>query len=173
MIKTFIIAAVSADGFIAKDENHPAYWTSKEDKARFIELTKRAEVVVMGSTTYQTLKRPLADRTNIVYSRNKNKNFEGAEMTQATPQDLLKDLEARGFREIAICGGSHIYSMFLGAHCVDKIYLTVEPKLFGKGISIFNETVNFDLKLISSQATESGSLLIEYDVNYHGGKLAE
>jgi len=171
MIKTFIIAAVSADGFIAKDENHPAYWTSKEDKARFIEITKRAGAVVMGSTTYQTLKRPLADRLNIVYSR--KSTFEGAETTQAEPKQLLKDLEARGYNEVAICGGSYIYTLFLKAHCVDKIYLTVEPKLFGVGINIFNETVNFDLKLISSEATESGSVLLEYDVNYHGGKLAE
>ncbi len=171
MIKTFIIAAVSADGFIAKDENHPAYWTSKEDKDRFVEITKRAGAVVMGSTTYHTLKRPLADRLNIVYSR--KKTFDGAETTQAEPKQLLKDLEARGYGEVAICGGSHIYTMFLKAHCVDKIYLTIEPKLFGKGITLFNEEVNFDLKLISSGMTDFGTLLLEYDVNYHGGKLAE
>lgn len=171
MIKTFIIAAISADGFIAKDENHPAYWTSKEDKARFVELTKRAGVVIMGSTTYRTLKRPLAERLNIVYSR-KN-TFEGAEVTQDEPKVLLEKLKEKGYGEVAICGGSDIYTMFLKAHCVNKIYLTVEPKLFGVGINIFNETVNFELKLISSQVTESGSLLVEYDVNYHGGKLAE
>jgi dihydrofolate reductase len=171
MIKTFIIAAVSADGFIAKDENHPAYWTSKEDKEKFIETTKRAGVVVMGSTTYQTLKRPLADRLNIVYSR--KHTFDGAETTKDEPKELLKKLAARGYSEVAICGGSHIYTMFLKAHCVDKIYITIEPKLFGVGINLFNETVNFDLKLISSETTASGSLLVEYDVHYHGGKLAE
>ena len=43
MIKAFIIAAVTADGFIAKDAQHsPFNWTSKADKKRFIELTKRA-----------------------------------------------------------------------------------------------------------------------------------
>jgi dihydrofolate reductase len=171
MIKTFIIAAVSADGFIAKDENHPAYWTSKEDKDRFVEITKRAGVVVMGSTTYETLKRPLADRLNIVYSR--KRTFDGAETTQDAPKDLLKKLETRGYSEVAICGGSHIYTLFLKAHCVDKIYLTIEPKFFGVGINIFNEAVNFDLKLISAEAMPSGSILAEYDVNYHGGKLAE
>jgi dihydrofolate reductase len=172
MIKTFIIVAVSADGFIAKDENHPAYWTGKEDKKRFIELTKRAGVVVMGSTTYQTLKRPLADRTNLVYSRSK-KVFDGAETVHEKPTELLQKLEARGFKELAICGGSYIYTMFLKAHCVDKIYLTIEPKLFGVGINIFNELVNFDLKLISHEVTETGALLLEYDINYHGGKITE
>lgn len=171
MIKTFIIAALSADGFIAKDENHPAYWTSKEDKARFVEITKRAGAVVMGSTTYATLKRPLADRLNIVYSR--NKTFDGAETTQAEPKELLKQLESRGYGEVAICGGSQVYTMFLQAHCVDKIYLTIEPRLFGTGINLFSEMVNFELILISSETTATGSILLEYDVNYHGGKLAE
>ena len=35
-MKIFIIAALSADGFIAKDARHAATWTSKEDKQFFI-----------------------------------------------------------------------------------------------------------------------------------------
>lgn len=171
MIKTFIIAAVTADGFIAKDANHAAYWTSKEDKARFIEITKRAGAVVMGSTTYQTLKRPLAERLNIIYSR--SKTFDGAETTQAAPRDLLNQLAERGYKEVAICGGSHIYTMFLQAHCVDTIYLTIEPKFFGTGISLFNESMNFDLTPVSTETTPTGTILIEYKVNYHGGKLTD
>lgn len=172
MIKTFLIAAVSADGFIAKDEKHPAYWTSKEDKKRFVEITKRAGVVVMGSSTFETLNRPLSERQMIVYSRSP-KHFEGAETTHDEPTVLLEKLEARGFKEVAICGGSHIYTMFLKAQAVNKIYLTIEPIIFGKGITLFKEEMNFHLNLISAEKSESGSILLEYDVNYHGGKLAE
>lgn len=167
MFKVFIIAAVSADGFIAKDSQHAALWTSKADKKRFIELTKRAGVVVMGSTTYKTLGRPLKERVNIVYS--KNQSFEGAEVTQDNPKDLIKKLEERGFKEVAICGGSHIYSMFLKAGVVDTIFLTIEPIIFGKGITLFNEDLHYFLKLKNSQASESsGSLLLEYSVDYTG-----
>ena len=172
-MKTFIIAAVSADGYIAKDSQHPALWTSKADKKRFIELTKKAGVVVMGSTTYKTLGRPLKERLNIVYSR--SQTFEGAEITQDTPRDLLKKLEERGFKEVAICGGSHIYSMFMKAGVVDTIYLTIEPLLFGKGITMFNEDMRYNLILKSSQVSEStGSLLLEYKVDYSGtAKMTE
>lgn len=165
-MKTFIIAALSADGYIAKDESHPAFWTSKEDKRRFVELTKRAGVVVMGSTTYKTLPRPLKERVNIVYSR--SKTFEGAETTQKSPADLLKELEDRGFKEVAICGGSHIYAMFMKACLVDKIYLTIEPILFGKGIRLFNEDILDHLKLEACGQTESGAILLEYSVDYSG-----
>src|SRR4051812_30315640 len=108
MISCFIIAALSADGCIAKDDKHSSFnWNSKEDKKRFIELTKKAGVIVMGSNTYATLPGMLKERINIVYSR--TKKFEGAEVTTKEPAKLLKDLEARGFKEVAICGGSHIY----------------------------------------------------------------
>lgn len=168
MIKVFIIAAVSADGFIAKDSQHsPMYWSSKADKKRFIELTKRAGVVVMGSSTYKTIGQPLKERVNIVYS--KNQTFDGVEVTQDSPMDLIKKLEGRGFKEVAICGGSHIYTMFMKANIVDTVYLTIEPVVFGKGMTIFNEDLHYSLKLVSSQASESsGSLLLEYKVDYTG-----
>lgn len=164
----FIIAALSADGFIAKDEKHAAFWTSKEDKKRFVELTKKAGAVVMGANTFATLPRPLGERLNIVYSR--SKSFEGAETTQLSPHELLKELEARGFKEVAICGGSQIYTMFMKAQVVDRLFLTIEPILFGKGIKLFNDDLPFHLNLISAVQGENGSLLLEYKVNYTGAK---
>lgn len=162
MIKAFIIAAESADGFIAQEENHPAFWTSKEDKKRFVDLTSRAGVVVMGSTTFKTLPRPLKERVNIVYS--KSQQFEGAEMTSDDPITLLQKLEARGFKEVAICGGSSIYTMFAKAGVVDTIYLTIEPLCFGTGIALFNEPMNLQLELVSEDKTEGGTVLLEYKV---------
>jgi dihydrofolate reductase len=163
---TFIIAAISADGYIAKDEHHPAFWTSKEDKKRFVELTKRAGVVVMGSSTFKTLPRPLKERVNIVYSR--SQTFEGAEVTQKNPVELLAELESRGFKEVAICGGSYIYSMFMKSNMVNMLYLTVEPIIFGAGVRLFNEEMHFQLTLVSSVQTENGALLLEYKVNHAG-----
>lgn len=167
-MKTFIIAAVSADGFIAKDTQHsPMYWTSKADKKRFVELTKKAGVVVMGSATYKTIGAPLKERVTIVYS--KSQTFPDVEVTQKSPIELINELEGRGFKEVAICGGSQIYTMFLKAGVVDTVYLTVEPILFGKGISIFNDDLKYHLKLESAlTSTASGSVLIEYKVDKSG-----
>jgi len=166
-MKCFIIAALSADGFIAKDEKHsPFNWTSKEDKKRFIELTKKAGVIVMGSSTYATLPGMLKERLNIVYSR--TKKFEGVETTSKEPAELLKELEGRGFQEVAICGGAHIYSLFMKAKVVDRLFLTIEPILFGKGIALFNEDLLFHLDLVAASQGEKGSLLLEYKVDYAG-----
>jgi dihydrofolate reductase len=171
-MKCFIIAALSADGFIAKDEHHPAYWSSKEDKKRFVEVTKRAGVVVMGATTYKTLPRPLKERTNIVYSR--SKTFEGAEITSEDPKVLLAKLETRGFKEVAICGGSYIYTLFMKAEVVHTLYITIEPLIFGRGITLFNEPLNNHRLILQSLIkTDGGSLLLEYKVDYSGSPKTE
>lgn len=163
MIKVFIIAAETLDGFIAKDNHHsPFLWTSKEDKRHFIELTKRAGVVVMGATTYKTIGRPMKDRHTIVYS--KSAQFDGVEVTSDDPITLIDKLEKKGFKEVAICGGSSIYTMFLKAGVVDTIYLTVEPLLFGSGISLLNENLQIHLKLVHHHTTENGTFLLEYKV---------
>ncbi len=181
-MKTFIIAAITTDGFIAKDENHAAMWTSKEDKKRFVELTKNAGVVVMGSRTFRTLPRPLKERTNIVYSKNPefiaeieahnktNPDFQPpVEVTQEEPRALLEKLAARGVKEVAICGGSQIYTSFMKAHAVNTIYLTIEPIIFGKGITLFTESLpHTHLELVTQTITPTGSILLEYKVNYHG-----
>lgn len=165
-MKCFIIAAQSADGFIAKDPTHAAFWTSKEDKERFVRLTKEAGVVIMGSQTFKTMPRALKERRNIVYTRSKDQ-FEGAETTEEAPGSLLQRLHDEGVHQVAICGGSQIYTMFAKAGLVEKIYLTIEPVMFGAGISLFNEDLLMQLELVSHVKTEGGTLLLEYLVKNH------
>ena len=165
MIKTFIIAAISLDGFIAKNaEDTSTSWTSGADKKFFKERTKQSGVVIMGSTTYSTIGRPLKDRLNIVYS-SKITNLEGVELTMKKPADLLSDLETRGYKEVAICGGASIYTMFLEANLVDTLYLTIEPKLFGKGVSLLNKLTNVSLTLATTKHLSKDVLLLEYKVD--------
>lgn len=164
MAHVFIVVAETADGFIAKDSSHPAFWTSQEDKKRFVELTKRAGVCIMGSQTFKTLPRPLKERHNIVYSRKENFDSENVETTNESPINLIQRLERQGYKEIAICGGSSIYTMFMKAGVVDTLYITIEPHLFGKGIGIFNEELNSQIELIAHEKTDKGTLLLEYKV---------
>jgi dihydrofolate reductase len=165
MMNCFLIAALSADGFIAKNETHAAIWTSKEDKKRFIAITKRAGVVIMGQNTWKTLSgKVLKDRLNIVYSPTPLPEVPGMETTTKSPSDLLQELESRGFKEVAICGGSQIYTMFMKSGLIDTLYLTIEPIIFGNGMRLFKEDMDFRLKLNACEKTESGTLLIEYSV---------
>ena len=161
-MQAFIIAALTADGFIGKSSQHLTDWTSKEDKHFFVEKTKQAGVVVFGQNTFETIGKPLKDRLTIVYS--KDKQYEGVEVTQKEPQELLEDLAKRGYKEVAICGGATIYTMFMQAGVVDKLYLSVEPVLFGQGLTLFNKELDKKLELVSVQKLGDHTVLLEYTV---------
>ena len=163
-MQTFIIAVLTADGLIAEStEQKSTDWTSKEDKKFFAERTRHAGVVVFGYNTYKTIGRPLPGRLNIVYA-SPNVNIDGAEVTQKEPAELLKYLEKRGYNEVAICGGSTIYTMFMEADVVDKLYLSIEPVIFGSGMSLFNKKFEKKLELVSMQKLGEQTVLLEYNV---------
>lgn len=162
-MRVSIIAAISADGFIAREQNELANWTSKEDKKLFVELTKRAGVMVMGGTTYRTIGRALPGRRNIVYSRSPI-DQDGIEATQEAPADLIKRLEKDGFSEVTICGGSAIYDMFLQAGLVTDIYLTVEPLLFGSGVSLARSGLKTHMSVVETRKLTPDVLFVHYAV---------
>ncbi len=159
----FIIAALTADGLIAKNLQSPSTdWTSKEDKAFFTKKTKEAGVIIMGQNTYETIGKPLKDRLNVVYSR--DKQYEGVEVTQKEPRELVQDLEKRGYKEVAICGGSTIYTLFMESGVVDKLYLTVTSIVFGSGTGLFNKPFDKNLDLAGLEKIGPQTILLEYNV---------
>lgn len=164
-MKVFIIAATTADGFIGRDSGHTADWTGAEDKRVFVRLTKEAGVMVMGSRTFATIGRALPGRRNIVYtSRPNDIKAKDIETTNETPTVLLRRLKNEGAKAVAICGGTSIYDLFMREGLVDEVYLTVVPKLFGKGVSLFASVLDIDLLLQEVTKLGDGSLLLHYTV---------
>nr|ALG03713.1 thymidylate synthase [uncultured bacterium] len=165
----FIIAALSADGFLAEKSNQNSTgWTSAEDTQFFKERTKQAGVVVMGRTTYETVGKPLPGRLNIIYSRQTPGSGlpENLRYTQLAPQELLEQLQAEGHSEVAICGGSSIYTQFMKAGVVDTLYLTIEPILFGQGINLFTEPLGgkkLTLRKVSNLSSQT--VLLEFSTS--------
>lgn len=162
-MKVYIIAAISADGYIAKSSNEFINWTSPEDKKFFREMTKKSGVIIMGGNTFRTFKNPLPNRRNIVYSR-KTIEHQEVETTEESPAQLIKRLELEGANSVAIGGGSSIYTMFLKAGVVTDVYLSVEPKMFGRGIKLTNEETQIDMELVDSSKLNDNTVLLHYKV---------
>jgi len=170
----FILASISLDGFIAQSADQSSMeWTSPEDKKWFVTRSKEAGVMVMGSTTFETIGRGLPGRLIVVMSRNEELKkkyqtlIESGEViiTNQTPTDLVTELKDKKYSEIAICGGSSIYTAFMKAGLITKIYLTVEPLVFGKGVGLFNDQISAKCQLIDTKKLTQDTLLLEYDVN--------
>nr|AIA13000.1 RibD C-terminal domain protein [uncultured bacterium] len=162
-MKVFLIAAISADGFIARETNEVADWTSKEDKKLFVELTKRAGVMVMGRTTFETIGHALPGRKTIVYTH-RDVEIEDVEVTDDAPANLVHRLHTEGYKEVAICGGSAMYTQFMQAGVVDELYLTIEPVLFGSGVPLFAGQLETRMQLIESRSLNDNVVLMHYEV---------
>lgn len=101
--------------------NNELLWRIPDDLKRFKALT-RGHVVVMGRKTYESIGRPLPDRTNIVVTRDTAKEIPGCIVVDSI-EKALEVARQHEHEEIFIIGGAQIYSQALPI--ADKLYLTL------------------------------------------------
>ena len=120
-----LIAAVDNNWAIGYENNLLA--RIPEDMKFFVEKTK-GNIIILGRKTLESFKggKPLKDRINIVITKNKNYECEGAVICHSIEeaineaQSLTKISESN--KEIFVCGGEQIYKQFLN-YC-DTAYIT-------------------------------------------------
>jgi dihydrofolate reductase len=156
---------MTADGKIAKTGDHFPDWGSSEDKKMFFKATKEAGVIIMGRNTFSTLPSPLAGRLNVVFTSDKNREqILGVKWVTGEPEAVLFELEAMGFKSVILAGGAKINTTFLEKKLIDEIHLTIEPKIFGDGLGIFNGDFDVKLELMSMEKLNENSLALKYRV---------
>jgi len=125
----------------------------------------------MGSKTFETFRKHPRDSRWEIYTRspqefvNHKPDIIQACGTDEKPKELIERLEKEGVQSIAVCGGASIYTMFMKAGVVDRLYLTVESVLFGDGVKLFNQSFDKKLSLVKTQNLSPQTLLLEYSVN--------
>lgn len=166
MIPVTLIMASSLDGKIAKNKDHFANWTSKEDKQVFIQTSKDFGMIMMGYNTFKTFPKPLKDRLNVVFSKNTEEDIEGVKWVKGEPEKVLEELEKMGFKKALLGGGTGLNTLFLQKKLINEIILTVEPKIFGSGLSLFNDDFDINLELLELKKINDNSYLVRYKVVY-------
>lgn len=141
-------------------------WTSAEDKQLFKTLTKDAGVLIMGQNTYDTIGKPLPERLTIVLSQETRVDQPGIlEHRSGDLTDLLLSLKDRGFQNVIIAGGTFVNSSFLKEGLIDEIQITIEPKIFGEGLRLFDKTpVDVNLELLDMKKLNDNSVHLTYKV---------
>lgn len=106
-MKITIVAAIASNNVIGQKNSLP--WDIPEDLKRFKQLTS-GHTILMGRKTYDSIGRPLPNRTNIVMTKDTNYQKEGVEIVfdEREALNLIKDLN----QEVFIIGGSKIYELF-------------------------------------------------------------
>jgi dihydrofolate reductase len=112
-----IIAAVSENRVIGRKGGLP--WNLPADQAFFKRVTI-GHAVIMGRRTYESIRRPLPKRTNIVVTRNPDFEAPGAVVVDSldTALEIAADDD-----EVFVAGGAELYREALPR--ADRLYLTL------------------------------------------------
>lgn len=116
------VVAIAENGVIGAGNSMP--WRLKSDMARFKALTI-GKPVIMGRKTFETLRRPLPGRTNIVVTRDAAYRANGAIVTTSAAHAgavALGDALRRSVAEIAVIGGAEIFRQWLDR--ADRLEIT-------------------------------------------------
>lgn len=114
-----IIAAVGKNTR-AIGKNNGLIWKIKGDLPRFKALTT-GHPIIMGRKTFESIGKPLPDRTNIVISRN-TASFPGT-ITVSSLEEAFSKAQGENSEEFFVIGGAEIYKQALPF--TDKLYLTI------------------------------------------------
>jgi dihydrofolate reductase len=158
--------ATTLDGKIAKDSNHFPDWTGKADKKLFVEMTKKAGVLIMGAKTFDTIGKPLPNRKNIILTRDKSRTskFENLIFTSDKPINILSKLKDEGFSEVILAGGAQINTLFAKENLIDELAITIAPQIFGTGLGVFDPEIEMELKLKSMEKIDENTVFVRYEV---------
>ena len=122
MIK--ILVAFDENRVIGK--NNTLIWHLPADLQRFKALTT-GHVIIMGRKTYESIGKPLPNRTTIVITRQAEFNSEGIITVHSLGEAILK-AKSISREDIYIVGGAEIYQLSL-AHA-DQILVTQLHDIF-------------------------------------------
>ena len=132
-----IIAAVSEDGFIGKDDKIP--WRVKSDLEHF-SATTTGHIVIMGRKTWDSIPlrfRPLPNRQNIVVTRQTGFTASGSHVVNSLADafSFAEPYEYNEDRNVFIMGGEQIYQLALPY--TERIVLTRIHKTINNGDARF------------------------------------
>lgn len=151
-----LIVAVAENGVIGKD--NALIWKLSEDLKNFKRITS-GHSIIMGRKTFESIGRPLPNRTNIVVSRDTNLQIEGCYMARSLDEAFQLAAQADGNDEAFVIGGATIYEQAL--LFVDKVYLT-KVKASPEGDAFFAISV-FDSWEVVSKTSFKKDEKNEYD----------
>jgi dihydrofolate reductase len=134
-----LIAAAASNRVIGANNRLP--WRLPADMAYFVEHTK-GKPVLMGRKTFESLRKPLKDRLNLVLSRTWAQAPEGCVLVRS-PEEAMRLCAGR---ELMVIGGEEVYRLLLPL--ADRVLLTEIDRSF-EGDAFFPELDPADWKLVS------------------------
>lgn len=142
-----IIVAIARGGVIGG--HNTLLWHISEDLRRFKQITT-GHPVIMGRKTYESLGRPLPNRTNVVITRQSDYKANGCTVAGSLEQAIAMFSQQQ---ELFIIGGAEIYTQAMPI--AQRLYITdVEDDY--QGDTYFPQWDKQQWKLTASERHERG-----------------
>ena len=139
-MKLAIIVAMGTNRVIGRDNGMP--WHLPADLKHFKQTTF-GKPVLMGRKTYESIGRPLPERTNIVITRDRDYDAPGCTVVHSVEAAL----ESVAGGEVMVIGGAELYRQILPR--TDTIYLTLIQQAF-EGDTRFPELPDAEWREVDS-----------------------
>ena len=152
-----LVVAKSDNNIIG--DNNQLIWRLSHDLRRFKSITT-GHPVIMGRKTFDSVGKPLPNRTNIVITRNKDWSSEGVEVAHSLDKaiEIAKEIDS----EIFIIGGGNIYKQSMDV--ADAIEVTEVHHTF-EGDTLFPE-INLNVWKEVSREDHTKDEKNEYDYSF-------
>lgn len=115
-----LVAAIADNGVIGRDGDIP--WRIPEDMKHFKAVTS-GRPVVMGRVTYESIGRPLPNRTNIVITRSPGWSAEGVTTVGSVDEalEVAREVARGSASDVMVIGGARVYESVIGTADVQVI----------------------------------------------------
>ena len=166
--------ASSLDGFIA-DVDDKVDWLNNfnafEDKEvmdDFQKLMSSFDGILLGGKTYDFVvahgKWMAAGTPTWVFTSRELPALDPCiQVTNDSPEKLVKDIASKKLKRIWLMGGGKLAASFLNAGLIDEVNLTIAPTMLGQGIPLIGKTKEAPkLTLSESKSYANGFVSVRY-----------
>lgn len=158
-----LVVAKGNQNQIGKDNK--LLWKVKDDLQNFKKITS-GHHILMGRKTFESIGKPLPNRTTLIISS--NKNYPPIENCIVF-DDCFRAIEYaknNGEKELMVCGGASIYDFFIENNLVDKIYLTT-INYNSEADRFFPEINSENWEVVNEKSFDKN------EINEYSGKIEE
>jgi len=142
-----IIAAIAENNALGKDND--LIWHLPADLKRFKKVTT-GHHILMGRNTFESIGKPLPNRTTIIITRNKNYFKDGCLIAHSIEEAIAL---VENEDDIFIIGGAQVYKEVIKKNLADQLDITLVHQKFDADVffpeidlTIWEETTREDFK---------------------------
>lgn len=158
--KVVLYLAVSLDGYIARPDGSVDWLFDVEGDGGdngYAKFYGRIGALMMGRRTYDEVLKlseqfPYKGKPCYVVTRSEQPSSPDVTFTAEDLVSLVPKIKAEASGDVWLVGGGQLTKAFLEKGLLDRIEMTVIPKILGEGIPLFPEGTDFTLlKLVTAE----------------------